>query len=123
MARKKKKKKKVESQNNGVDVRTLYNLVKEKKGNVHPDYCFFYREWEEERGSKTYPMKEEGMCNKINLDTLCCISYPDPVRMIRPDNPKLGCAQSPVERNKKKEIVVKINPIKAAKRARRDGLL
>jgi hypothetical protein len=124
MAKKRKKKSEDISSTNGVKALPLYDLVKEKNGNVHPDYCFYHREWEEERGSKKYPMMEEGVCNKINLKTLCCDSYPDPVKVIRPDNPNLGCAMSPAERNKKKvETVIKINPIKAAKRARKQGLL
>ncbi len=122
--KKKKQKKEVEIGNSVVDVRTLYDLVKEKNGNVHPDYCFFYKEWEEERGfgNKIVPMKDEGLCNKVNLDTLCCNSYLDPVKMIRPDNPKLGCAMSPTE-GKSKETVLKINPIKLSKRLRKQGLL
>ncbi len=104
----------------GIPALALYDLVKEKNGNVHPDYCFYHREWEEQRGSKTVPMKEEAVCNKINLDTLCCNSYPDPTKMIRPDNFLLGCAMSPTER-KSKETVLKINPIKLSKRLRREG--
>ena len=116
---KKRKKEKVESQN-GVKALPLYDLVKEKNGNVHPDYCFYHKEWEETFGSKTKKFQEEGVCNKIDLNTLCCISYPDPNKMIRPDNPMLGCPLSPVEKNKKKgETIVKINPLKASKRARR----
>ena len=122
MAKKQKKNNESKSGNGiSVDVRTLYDLVKEKDGNVHPDYCFFYKEWEEEKGNKKIPMKEEGVCNKINLDTLCCISYPNPVKIIRPDNPHLGCAMSPTE-GKSKEILLKINPIKLSKRNRRLGL-
>ena len=105
----------------GIPASELYNLVKEKDGNVHPDYCFFYREWEETFGSKTKQLQDEGVCNKIDPNTLCCISYPNPTTMIRPDNPLRGCPMSPVERNKKAETVIRINPLKASKRARRMG--
>jgi hypothetical protein len=118
---KKRKKEKVESQN-GVKALPLYDLVKEKNGNVHPDYCFYHIEWDEEVGmnKKIVHKVESGVCKKINLDTLCCIPYPNPTTVIKPHNPLLGCPFSPVELNKNKvETVIKINPIKASKRARR----
>ncbi len=118
----KQKKNQTEQQGIGIPALALYDLVKEKNGNVHPDYCFYHREWEEQRGSKTVPMKEEAVCDKINLDTLCCTSYLDPVKIIRPDNFLRGCGLSPYERNKKSdEVVLKINPIKLSKRLRREG--
>jgi hypothetical protein len=125
MAKKKKKRQDDNVQQVQVNALPLYDLVKEKNGNVHPDYCFYHREWDEEVGvaKKIVRKIESGVCRKINLDTLCCNSYPNPVTMIRPDNPLLGCPFSPVELNKTKgETILKINPIKAAKRARRLGL-
>lgn len=120
----KKTQEKTNDGNGSVAALTLYDLVKEKNGNVHPDYCFYHREWEETRSGNTHPMKEEAVCDKIDLDTLCCTSYPDPIKIIRPDNFLLGCAMSPAEKNKKKaETVLKINPIKLSKRLRREGRL
>ena len=49
MAKKRKKKTETESRN-GVKALPLYDLVKEKNGNVHPDYCFYHKEWEETFG-------------------------------------------------------------------------
>ena len=118
----KKKKKEDQVQQTQVNALPLYDLVKEKNGNVHPDYCFYHREWDEEQGiaKKIVHMVDSGVCRKINLETMCCGSYPNPTTMIKPYNPLLGCPFSPVELNKAKgETVLKINPLKASKRARR----
>jgi len=121
MARKKKKEDNVQQQVQ-VNALPLYDLVIEKNGNVHPDYCFYHREWDEEVGinKKIVHKVEAGVCRKINLETMCCGSYPNPTTVIKPYNPLLGCPFSPVELNKAKgETVLKINPLKASKRARR----
>ena len=121
MARKKKREDHVQQQVQ-VNALPLYDLLQEKSGNVHPDYCFFHREWDEEVGlnKKIVHKVEAGVCRKINLETMCCGSYPNPTAVIKPNNPLLGCSFSPVEINKSKvETIIKLNPLKASKRARR----
>lgn len=118
----KKKKKENEGQQMQVDVLPLYDAVKEKNGNVHPDYCFYHKEWDEEQGysRKIVRMIDSGICRKIDLNTMCCISYPNPTAVIKPYNPLAGCSFSPVELKKNQgETILKINPLKASKRARR----
>lgn len=117
----KKKKKKQTLVDTGVPAQLLYDLVEKHSGNVHPDYCFYHKEYEKKVAGKTVPVIEEAVCRKIDQKTFNCIAYTNPTAVIKPDNPILGCAFSPCE-IKTEETVLKINPIKAAKRARKLGL-
>jgi hypothetical protein len=108
----------------------VHKAVEEGRSDVIPFYCFHYGD------PDSKPPVESRVCHKIDVNTLCCTTYTgehtNPKKKCRfqgfteDGQPQviLGCPFSPYEYFERMREAwatkgFKINPLKAAKRARR----